>query len=242
MRFLRHTAITLAALGLSYCAYGQSPEVGQNPLVQRNVYRDLMRGEQALAEGNWAKGAAYAELVLTPAPIRVHVDEAALSLFDRSSAYKILEDAAEVWTDASHGRVRFEFVNDEYAPVKLRFENTVLFNGLDAAGRAVWSRKVLDWGSGQYQSQISGTIQVRTFAPNGRAMSPAAIRHTAAHELGHLIGLWDSPTPGHIMGPVNPDSPALNPSTDEVGAVNEMLLAADSLRWQALVAQAIEQR
>ncbi len=242
MRFLRHTAITLAALGLSYCAYGQSPEPGQNPLVQRNVYRDLMRGEQALAEGNWAKGAAYAELVLAPAPIRIHVDDAAMPLFNRCAAMDLLTEAADLWAQASHGRVQFEFVNDEYAPVKLRFEDTVLFNGLDAAGRAVWSRKVLDWGSGQYQSQISGAIQVRTVAPNGQPMSPAALRHTAAHELGHLIGLWDSPTPGHIMGPVNPESPAFTPSAEEVGAINEMLLAAESLRWQALVAQAIEQR
>lgn len=206
------------------------PSVRSN-LVQPKVYEFLDRAINSYHGGNYNEALACVDLVSLGKPIRVSIDYSGVSPFQKPMMESAIHDAIQGWENATEGQIDFQFVQSS-SDVRIKFEKSVRQFGREVAGFAVWSRQVYDWGNQQYTNRLSGTITLRTEAPHGEKLTREMIMHTAGHEMGHILGLWDSPRVGDIMGPLNPAAPVTMPTTNEANALmsarNEAVYIAQS--------------
>jgi hypothetical protein len=103
----------------------------------------------------------------------------------------LARDAFSIWSNAGIP-VRFLFVDDSAsAEVRLcwveRFPDT-------AAGKTFWARDLNWW-------IVGGDIEVALHSAVGETYDRDAVHAIALHEVGHLIGLDHSSSPGSIMAP-----------------------------------------
>ncbi len=166
-----------------------------------------------------AKAEALIQLVRNP-QIRVEHDDSATPL-----QLQALEEATAVWEQAMGGAIDFTIVPKGQGQVRVKFERDVYFSGSPAMGRATWSRQLLDYGWGSYGANVTASIQIRTHL-NGTECRLDQVRHALAHELGHVLGLDDSPKFGDIMGPQVDGPSPVQPSEEELAALTE-------LHWEA---------
>ena len=223
------TLIVIAAAGLLTAA---ASAIDNIPLVQAKVMRDLKKAEVMIDQGDYEKAAVYASL-FSGDELTVRVDKSSIPTGEESAALNALEGAMQLWEKESDGQIRFRMVESGPAVVNLRFTNSLYVGGCQAAGRATWSRQVIDWGFGQATREMKARIDIRWLGTDGRAHSENALRHTIAHELGHVIGLDDNPS-GGIMGRLDPARPADALSEKEESALDTLLAASSGLSARAL--------
>jgi Zn-dependent peptidase ImmA (M78 family) len=60
------------------------------------------------------------------------------------------------------------------------------------------------------------------------------MRHTCAHELGHVLGLDDSPFYGDIMGPLDLKHPVTDFEATELESLRAVRAEAEQVREQVL--------
>lgn len=229
---------TLAAIAI--CALVPAhAENARRPydLVQPKLREFIQTAGEAMAGGDYDKAIAYADLVLVQNEIRYTVDYSQVPDSQAESAKAAIHDAVGIWNKALNQEVRFVEVEPGQANVRIRFETGVRSVGGEVAGYAVWQRQVNDWGNGRYSLTLSGDIKVRTKTPSGRDMDQAALTHAAAHELGHLLGLWDSPNLGDVMGPLYLKQPATSASQSEAAALREARNEARSIAQASLLSK-----
>jgi predicted Zn-dependent protease with MMP-like domain len=223
------TLIAIAAAGILSAA---ASAIDNIPLIQAKVMRDLQKAERMIDQGDYEKAAIYASLysgdVLT-----VRVEKDSLPVGEEEEAMSALNSAMKMWEDESDGQVQFRLVESGPAMVRLRFTSNLYVGGCAAAGRCTWSRQVIDWGFGQATREMKARIDVRWLGTDGRNHSEAAMRHTIAHELGHVIGLDDNPGAG-IMGALDPIRPQTGLSDPEEKALDTLLSASSGLSARAL--------
>lgn len=174
----------------------------QAGLLDVKMERTIDMANESLLNGNFAKAEAYADLILLNKPLRVKVDYSNVPSHRRFECRAAVEGAIDIWSEGLGETLNVELVESGRSDVRIRWQPTVYYSGQVVAGRAMWSRKVHDWGFDQYTSQIKGDISLSLEHPEGRSMTRQEMRHTAAHEFGHILGMWDSPKPGDIMGPL----------------------------------------
>lgn len=209
----------LLSLALLFCAAATSLSFSGEERLLSRVSKDLSSAREAAERGEWAKAEALVLLVRNP-QIKVEVTGEA-----SPRQLQALEEATAIWEQAMGGAIDFEIVPQGQGQVRVQFQQDVYFAGVASMGRATWVRQLLDYGWGSYGAHVTATIQVRTHL-DGRECRLDQIRHAMAHELGHVLGLEDSPRMGDIMGPqVDGPSPVL-PSDEEVMALSE-------LHWEA---------
>ena len=66
--------------------------------------------------------------------------------------------------------------------------------------------------------------------PNGRPLSFEQLRACAAHELGHVLGLDDSPNNGDLMGRMDFNRPATFIRSEEVSMLIDARQEASAIR------------
>lgn len=106
---------------------------------------------------------------------------------------------------------------DGTADVKVKFVDTV--DGPDGMGKVEAQRRY--WYGKGHGAKLSGTILIRRTV-GSRPIREDEASAVIAHELGHLLGLDDVPTPGPIMGPFVPGEPAEAPTKTEVASVKRL--------------------
>ncbi len=188
--------------------------------IQRSALEHVKSAQRDLAEGLVPRALAHARTILLPRDIRIAIDAGPADPIAAEALRRAAISAADQWERALGREVRFFWTDPSSAEVRVTFAPSVRLGGAEVAGKAVWRRGILDWGHGQADYTLSATIHVRTEL-DGRAFPEPAIRQTLLHELGHVLGLDDSPVLGHVMGPVDPSRPVSEPALSEL----ESLLA-----------------
>ncbi len=202
--------------------------------------RLLERAQTALAEGRLGESEASLEALGVGAPVRVSIDLTGMPADQRAGAWVSYLSALRMWEDASHGLVRWHLSTPENAQVRIAFVPAARYEHRHVAGRATWSRAVHQLGD-SYFATLRADIAIGLQDPNGQALSLPAIRHVMAHELGHVIGLDDSPMSGSIMGRLDPQAPAHALSADDEAELNNLHAVVRDVQTALMVARRTSQ-
>lgn len=209
---------------------------GPHDIVQPRVRELVKSAEEAFSNGDFEKSVACAELVRLNRTLTYSVDVSSLPVDQQAVATQAVDKAIEGWK-SSLGDVTFNPSARNRALIRIKFAPSIRDMGREVAGFAVWQRQVLDWGNGRYSGRLSGDITVRSTDLNGEPIGFDAMVHSAGHEIGHLLGLWDSPNMDDIMGPISLRQPVTRPSEREVRALQDARLEAASIGQAALYAK-----
>lgn len=217
-------AIALAAGS----AWGQSAR----DLLMPSVLTALDQAEKAMTEGEWGKAEALIE-VARPSVVKVEVDLTRAPAAQKLDCLRAANRAMDAWTEALGGAVEWVVVPATQAQVRIQFRPDVAVGGADTAGRADIVRQLASYGWGAYGPHLAATLQVRTTSIGGGAHDIKAMTHTAAHELGHVLGLSDSGMAAGFMGPLFGGQASSQASAQEVQVLLAHFDRADLLLAQA---------
>ncbi|MBA4292343.1 hypothetical protein C0431_05180 [bacterium] len=209
----------------------------QPDLIQPKLREMLRTANTAMLSGDYERAIAYSNSVLVDGDIKFSVNTDGIPDAQRAEARAAADQAIALWSEALNGEVNFVEVEPRKANVRINFQTEVRNMGTNIAGFAVWQRQVFDWGNNNFTSNITADIKLRSQTPTGRLMPKDAMVHTAAHEIGHVLGLWDSPTFGDIMGPLYLKSPVTKLSERELTAFREARSEAKQITQACLVAK-----
>jgi hypothetical protein len=219
-------------------AFGSAADFSGSSRVMDVMRAHLDRAQACFESGNLDAALAYTDAVIMDRPERIFIDTSGTCKKQKSVAEQAWREAVQIWQDSLPCAINVVYVDSaEKADVVINFNPDVVSEGMNVAGNIQWRRAVEADVKGQLQSTVTATIKVRTSDPSGRkAMSLELMRHTCAHEIGHLLGLADSYRSGGIMGPLDLQAPATKLSDDELTAMRNMRDEARKLRFLASLA------
>ncbi|MCW5937278.1 MAG: matrixin family metalloprotease [Fimbriimonadaceae bacterium] len=192
---------------------------GMPAKLHTSVLTELAKMEACLQKGSYAEAKARAEAVWAPRGLTYAIDESNLSLGQIPVVRDAVQRAVQTWSVSLDEPGFFQPETLARANVVFAFVPKVRYNGGCAAGYAVWSRRVTDWGAGHFTSRISASLQIALNDQSGKPIKGSALAHAAMHELGHVLGLADSPKIGAVMGPMVPGRTPSQPEPIEAEAV-----------------------
>lgn len=194
----------------------------------------MSRADAAAVAGRTQEAMACSDLVLWERPRTIFLDSSRLGFAEALKAREAVERAIQLWERNLDGAPAFSLTNDRTAEITIRYSERVTLYGEDVAGHATWQRDVANWGRDGFLPQFSANVRLRTTDLRGGALSLEAMTQTAAHELGHLLGLRDSPRSDDVMGPLNVNRPVSEPSVGELNSLSRLRLQALAFRADAL--------
>jgi predicted Zn-dependent protease len=196
-------AILLAMAAIATSASANLP----CPLLEE-VGQIMAEARTSVSQGDYKGAMAYADLVLLQKPITVNVRLDNTSKTRRAECIQALRSALYLWEDALNHEVRFVLVSRDNADIKVKFRAGLKdYN----AGFNELTREVVG-----NQSQLSGTVAISTVSRRGEPLQVAHMRHTVAHEFGHVLGLEDVTASTSLMGPLNLAAPVATIEPAEV--------------------------
>lgn len=229
----RHWTTPLAAIAaLVPCLAGSGTGNLRGKLLP-DLPQHLEYAERDLSHGEVSTALAHVSLVLMDKPVRYRVNMKDVPSGLHPACRAAFRDAVALWESAFPGEIRFSEVGDgEQADLTVTFQNDVRQAGNPVAGIVNWRRKIVE--SKPATCHLSADMHLRILQPNGRYMQLEHMRHTAAHELGHVLGLDDSPFYGDIMGPLDLSHPAVGFEATELEELRQVRADAYALRKKAL--------
>jgi len=212
---------------------GGSPSSDASCRVLDDVERHLNSASQGLKDGRWSKALAHIDVVAPIGKIkyRVEIDQDA---GDKTVIREALKSAEAIWEAALNGQV--DFVEDaDSTGMVIRFQRTVQMNGREVGGHTKWTRAIYTSAEGESRGEVKANVWARTTAPvSGKPLTKAQLAHVVAHEIGHLVGLGDSPNRGDVMATLDLNAPASRLGAEELEAVRTMRERAFELRQESL--------
>jgi predicted Zn-dependent protease len=176
------------------------------------------------------RACAHAQLVLLGSQLKYYVKMDLVPGKQREQCLASLHSAMAEWEHDLDGAIRFmPAASTDQSALIVRFEPNVTMNNEPVAGYVNWSRTLNTRPDGHVDSKFSADLQLRIKDLSGKTMPSDAMRHTAMHELGHVLGLDDSPVEGNVMGPLNIDNPVSAPTNLEIETVKSIRARANEI-------------
>jgi len=228
--------LSFVLLGVLAPVFGSAIEFVGSDRVMDVMIRQLARAQAALDSGDFKTANAYTEAVLMDREERVFLDTSYVGRDTANNAQVAFKAAMQIWSDSLPNATNFTFVTSaKEADVVVEFSPQVVSEGLNVAGNIHWWRSLETDASGNPHASTRAVIRVRTERPgSSEPMSFELMRHTCAHEIGHLLGLGDSYRTGDLMGPLDLRAPVCKLSDTELQAMREMREQATRLRALAM--------
>ncbi len=228
------TTICLATLALpSFSSINRTEGfigVQQDMIQQVEDARDDLRG------GSPLMALAHANLVLMDHPLKIYVAFDNINSRRKGDCDRAIDAAIKLWNDGLDGENPFMRTDvEEGADIHLKFENDVKDGKVAVGGLVKWKRAI-DFVDGQPTDKTSADVHVRVKMPRGGYMSFEHMRHEASHELGHVLGLDDSPRMGDIMSSLDLRHPVGRISNFELDALKRLRQAAHEVKDEVLLA------
>jgi predicted Zn-dependent protease len=229
----RTTKVLLSALLLGGMSGLQAS--GYRAQILPDMMQHLDCAKSYARRGDYEVAVAHADIVLLNHRVKVYMDKGRTDSDTATLCQQALEGAMTMWQAALSDDVRFETVtSDKEADIVVRFDSDVVSgSGREVGGTVNWSRSVVSDSSGTH-GIVKAQIRVRTHCPGSGRMNLEQMRHVACHELGHVLGLGDSPRVGDIMGPLDLRRPVTAIGTEEVDALRAIRDSANEVRRDAL--------
>jgi len=225
-----------AVAALAPASVGNGTETLRGRLLP-DMPQHLEYAEKDLQHGQISDAIAHLDLILmTHIHYRVNfIDVPEEKQVECTAAFR---DAIAMWKRAlGTGWELDEAMGDEPAEVQVTFQPDVQQNGNEVAGYVTWKRSVLLGPDGNPHMNMTADVRVRTIQPDGGQMLLEHMRHTSAHELGHVLGLDDSPFYGDIMGPLDLTHPVTDFEAAELDNLRAVRAQAEQDRVQAVAEQ-----
>jgi hypothetical protein len=226
-------ALVTFAFGLSIVAHAATFDGSSRIMDVMLTHLDKARA--CLDSGDVKSAIAYTESVMMDREEKIFLDTSHAGSQD-TAAIGAFKDAVQLWTSSLPNAISVAYVtNADQADVVVKFDPSVVSEGMNVAGNIRWTRSIAQESDGQVRARVKAVIQVRTTRPGGnQAMSFELMRHTCAHEIGHLLGMGDSYHVGDLMGPLDLRNPATKLSDEEISAMRSMREQAIHLRSSAI--------
>ncbi|MFQ3586676.1 MAG: hypothetical protein SNJ76_03290 [Fimbriimonadaceae bacterium] len=217
-----------------------------------DMYVHLERGRSSFESGRWQEASAQCDAILLTGTVRYEVQFEGRAIHAEERARRAIDEAVAMWSDVADDVVFEEVSGRGYGWVgfsgppagrsRTAVEVVIVFSpdgrrgNSPSAGHIAWQRWVGPLPQGGFGARVQARIDIRTELPGGQVpMNLAQMRHAVAHEIGHLLGLDDSPSVGDVMGPLDLARPATEPSFEEALALRELRAAARHIRLRSLL-------
>jgi predicted Zn-dependent protease len=208
--------------------------------VLPEVTKHLQEGFADVVNNTPVMARAEAQLILLDNQVKYSVSFENVPEKQRAQCMTCLRSAMAEWEHDLDGTIQFSQVPSvsgkttgtsarEPAEVTVRFRPSVTMKKEQVAGYVNWSRTLNASEDGTVSAKFSADLQIRVKDLDGRRMPPEAMRHAAMHELGHVLGLDDSPTEGDVMGPLDIENPVSAPTNLEIQTVKSLRSQANEI-------------
>jgi hypothetical protein len=230
---LRSTKAVMSALMLAAVLGSQAS--GYRAQILPDMLQHLDCARSCARKGEFEAALAHTDIVLLNHQVKVFVTPGTADRDMGSLCLQSLAGATTMWEEAIGGDLRFiEAKTEREADIVVRFDGNVYSSrGEEVGGTVNWTRTIITDSTGT-KGVVKAQIKVRTRVPGGGNMSFEQMRHVACHELGHVLGLGDSPRIGDVMGPLDLRRPATVLSVDEVQALRDVRESASEVRRDAI--------
>jgi hypothetical protein len=204
--------------------------------VLPEVRKHLQDGFADVESNTLVMARAEAQLILLDNRVKYSVNFESVPQNQRKECMDCLHAAMSEWERDLEGTFRFTQVeadakstDEAPAEVVVRFRPSVTMHKEQVAGYVNWSRTLNAESDGTVKARFSADLQLRIKDLEGRKMPSDAMRHAAMHELGHVLGLDDSPVEGDVMGPLDIENPVSAPTSLEIETVKSLRAQANEI-------------
>ncbi len=202
-------------------------------LLLPEVTRHMEQAHSSLTAGTLDIAAAHADVILVGGPVNYFIKYENVAQARQAVCERAFQYATSTWQTALDGSIQFHQVTDAAkADLIIRFRPSVQMKKEEVAGFANWKRTINMDGPKVTSCSYKADVQLRANSLDGDPMPLNSLRHSAMHELGHILGLDDSDRIGDVMGPLDMDHPVLKPLGYEVQAVKDLRQEALAIKDQ----------
>ena len=230
---IKRMIFTLTAALLTLPTYSKDAGMAAISCIQPDMVKQVSYARTELQSGDWAMAMAHANLVDFDRPLKVSVSFENVRPDLQNTCRKSLTAGMKIWQDALGGRP-YEFTDQPGdADVEVTFKREVSEGKAPVGGLVRWRRSVEVVNDGPEQ-RTDAEAFIRTENPRGGHMTFEQMRHECAHELGHVLGLEDSPRSGEIMSMLDLQHPVSKAAKVEVEALMKVRKLAMQVKQDAV--------
>ena len=189
-------------------------------VIQGEMYTHIAYAKKDFKAGNIHKAEAHLSFILPDKPLVLKLDFSKPHHNTEAECKEAAQKALSMWRGALKEDDFVVSNTAEKPDFVVHFVDNLNREGHDLAGLVKWTRSVYYYSDGSATPETEGDIWIRTLRPDGDgAMSVNHMRSAMAHELGHVLGLEDSPYLGDLMGEMDMSHPVDQIGPHEVEAV-----------------------